>query len=601
MARQYVNMKNLRFMLHQVHNLEEVLQQDYYEMHDLESMDMMLDAAKQMADTYLFPHYEDMDRNEPQLENGEITVHSSVRPFLDAMGEAGWLGAVAPMEVGGMQIPEMLGVAAAFIMSAANNGATGFTGLTTGAANLIVSFGSKAQQDKYLPQMFGGVWQGTMALTEPQAGSSLSDVQTTATPMPDGSYRIRGQKIYISAGDYTETENVVHMLLARIDGAPLGTKGISLFIVPKYRDGASGELVFNDVTPAGVYHKMGQKGTPATHLMFGEKDDCHGYLVGEPHRGLSYMFQMMNEARLLVGLGAVSIASAAYHASLQYAKERPQGRRYRDGERDLSGPQTLIINHPDVRRMLLLQKAIVEGGLSLVMECARFADLAKAGDHAAREHYDLLLDLLTPIAKTYPSEMGIVSISNGLQVLGGGGFCTDFPLENYYRDIRIYPIYEGTTGIQSQDLLGRKVVMKDGKAVKLLMAEVQKTLEAAATFDDLKPYVRQLQEKLATLQEITLHLVPFALQGKVERYLADANLYMEFFGIVVVAWQWLKQGVVAKQHLLSGSEDRAFLESKLHTMKFFFHYELPKTLGLATRLLDDTMLTLVPEAEEVVL
>lgn len=601
MARQYVNLKNLHFLLHEVHHLAEVLEQDYYAMHDLESLNMMLDAAKQMADTYLLPHYEDMDRNEPELLDGEIKVHASMRPFLDAMGESGWLGAVAPMEVGGMQIPEMLGVSAAFIMSAANNGATGFTGLTTGAANLIATFGSKAQQEKYLPPMFAGTWQGTMALTEPQAGSSLSDVQTSATPMPDGSYRIRGQKIYISAGDYTETENVVHMLLARIDGAPAGTKGISLFIVPKYRDGAGGEGVFNDITPVGVYHKMGQKGTPATHLIFGEKEDCHGYLVGEAHRGLSYMFRMMNEARLMVGLGAVSIASAAYYASLQYAKERPQGRRYRDGQRDLTGPQTLIINHPDVRRMLLLQKAIVEGGLSLVMECARFADLAKAGDAEARAHYDLLLDLLTPVAKTYPSEMGIVSISNGLQVLGGGGFCKDFPLENYYRDIRIYPIYEGTTGIQSQDLLGRKVTMKEGKALKLLMAEIQKTLDASAAYEDLRPYADRLREKLATLQEITLHLVPFAMQGKVERYLADANLYMEFFGLVVVAWQWLKQGVVAKQALLGGHDDRTFLESKLHTMKFFFHYELPKTLGLTARLLDDTMLTLVPEAEEVVL
>ncbi|RMG57460.1 MAG: acyl-CoA dehydrogenase [Bacteroidetes bacterium] len=600
MAREYVNMKNLRFLLHDVHQIKEVLAQPYYAEHDLESIDMMLDAVKQLSDTYLFPHYEDMDRNEPQLEGGEIKVHHSVRPYLDAMGEGGWIGAVAPMDLGGMQIPEMLGVSAAFVMAAANNGATGFNGLTTGAANLIVSFGSAEQKEKYLPKMFEGSWQGTMALTEPQAGSSLSDIQTTATPMPDGSYRIRGQKIYISAGDYTETENVVHMLLARIDGAPLGTKGISLFIVPKYREGEHGELVFNDVTPAGLYHKLGQKGTPATHLMYGEKDDCHGYLVGEPHRGLSYMFQMMNEARLLVGLGAVSIASAAYHASLQYAKERPQGRRYEDGKRDLTGPQTPIINHPDVRRMLLLQKAIVEGGLSLVMECARYADLAKAGDEETRAHYELLLDLLTPVAKTYPSEMGIVSISQGLQVLGGGGFCKDFPLENYYRDIRIYPIYEGTTGIQSQDLLGRKVVIKNGKAVKLLMAEIQKTLEAAEAYEDLRPYAEKLRAKLETVQQILMHLVPFAMQGKIERYLSDATLFMELFGLVVVAWQWLKQGVVAKQHLVSGKDDPDFMESKLHTMKFFYHYELPKTLGLAERLLDDTVLTIAEDTRELV-
>ncbi|GAB4409088.1 MAG: acyl-CoA dehydrogenase [Bacteroidia bacterium] len=603
MNRAYVNMKDIRFLLHDVHKLDEVLGLPYFAAHDLESMDFMLDTAKQLADTYLFPYYESMDRDEPELDGDNIRVHDSVLPFIQAMGEGGWFGAVAPEAEGGMQVPAMLGACAAFVFSAANNGAFTFVGLTTGAINLLVAYGSEEQKATYLPHLMDGSWQGTMALTEPQAGSSLSDIQTLAVPQPDGTYKITGQKIYISAGDYRGIDNVVHMLLARIEGAPKGTKGISLFIVPKYREDADGQRIFNDVTPAGVYHKLGQKGTPATHLMFGEKDACYGYLLGEPHKGLNYMFHMMNEARLMVGTGAAAIASAAYHASLKYAQERPQGRRWQQGDRNIDEPQTLIINHADVRRMLFLQKSIVEGGLSLVLECARQIDLSRAGDADEREKSELLLDLLTPLVKTYPSEMGIVSVSNGLQILGGGGFCKDFPLENYYRDIRIYPIYEGTTGIQAMDLLGRKVPMKQGKAIQLLAAEIQRTIESAQDFEELRQYATLLGEELKQFQRVTMKLLGFAMKGEIERFLADATLYIELAGIVVVAWQWLKQGLTAKQQLVAGlakGEGQAFLESKLHTMRFYYHYEVPRTKGLVTRLLDDAVLTLAPAEQEVV-
>ncbi|MEM7370804.1 MAG: acyl-CoA dehydrogenase [Bacteroidota bacterium] len=599
MAREYVNLSNLKFLLHKVHQIEELFQYPYFEHNDSETMDMMLDAAKQLADTYLFPFYEASDREEPELENGTIRVHESVRPYLQAMGEAGWIGGTSSMEDGGMQIPLSLSICAGFINSAANNGVSVYSGLTAGAANLLISFGSEEQKATYLPKMFAGKWQGTMALTEPQAGSSLSDITTTATPMGDGRYKIQGQKIYISGGDYEGIDNIVHMLLARVEGAPMGTKGISLFIVPKYRT-ENGEKISNDVTTAGVYHKMGQKACPAAHLMFGEKNDCHGYLLGEEHRGLSYMFQMMNEARIMVGLGASAVSSAAYYASLQYAKERPQGRRFIKGTRNLEESQTLIINHPDVRRMLLLQKSIVEGSISLVLQGGKYADMAQATEGEEKEKYELLLELLTPVIKTFPSEMGVVSISNGVQVLGGGGYCKDFPLENYYRDIRIYPIYEGTTGIQSMDLLGRKVTMRQGKAMKLLLEEVQKTIEAARTHEELGKYADMLEEKIKVLKKISFHLVGFAMKGQVERFLSDATLYMEFFGILTYAWQWLKQAVIAKQILLTENPvegELEFYESKLHTMKFYFHYELPKTLGLATRLLDDEVLT-IPSSKE---
>lgn len=598
MASKYVSLQNLKFTLNRVHQAHEMSHYEYFKDYDEDAINMMIDAAKQFSDTYLFPFYEDMDRNEPELEDGVVKVHHSVKPLLEAMAEGGYIGAGAPAEYGGMQMPSALSVALGFIMSAANNGAMGFSGLTAGAANLILTFAKEEYKEKYIPNMFAGKWQGTMVLTEPQAGSSLSDITTTAKPIGDGKYRLTGQKIFISGGDYDAVENIIHLVLARVEGAPKGTKGISLFIVPKYRIEENGDFTFNDVTPAGIYHKLGQKGTPAMHLMFGENDDCEGYLVGEENKGLSYMFQLMNEARILVGLGGCAIASAAYYASLEYANERPQGRRLND--KDPDQPQTLIVNHPDVKRMLLLQKSIVEGGFSLVAECAKYWDYTRVLEGEEKEKYELLLEILTPVVKTYPSEMGIVSVSNGLQVLGGSGFCKDFPLENYYRDIRIYPLYEGTTGIQSMDLLGRKVTMKQGKAVKYLFAEVNKDIEAAKTYPELSKYVKILEEKLQVLQSVTMKLIGIAMKGNIELFLSDANLYMDFFGTIAVAWQWLKQATTAKQILLTENpqgEDLKFYESKIHTMKFFFAYEVPKTLGLAQRLMDDEVLTIATERE----
>ncbi len=592
---QYYSRRNLNFLLHEVFNATDLTKYPYYSAHDRETFDMTIDAVTQIADNLMFPYLRDVDRNQPELHNGKVTVHPKVGEYLKAMGEAGLIGTGFSFENGGQQLPELVSSCLGFILMAANNGMM-YTGLTSGAAGLINSFGSDELKQTYVGNMLAGKWQGTMALTEPQAGSSLSDITTSASPQPDGTYRIKGQKVFISAGDHDQCENIIHLMLARIDGAPKGTKGISLFVVPKYRlDGAD-----NDVTSTGIYHKLGQRGVPAMHLTMGDRDDCHGWLVGEPHKGLSYMFQMMNEARIGVGMTGVAIASAAYGASLQYAKERPQSRRLNE-KSALDSPQVPIIQHPDVKRMLLLQKAIVEGSLSLLMEAARCADIAHASeDPEEKEKYHLMLELLTPIAKTYPTEMGLVAVSNGLQVLGGYGFTEDFPLEQLYRDIRITPIYEGTTGIQSQDLLGRKMTMKGGKPAQLLFGEVTKTIAEAETHDELKPYAKALKAELGRLQEVTMSLMPYAMQGDIERFLMDATLYMEMFGIITVAWQWLKQGVVAKNALLTQNpqdDELAFYESKLHTMKFFFHYEVSKTLGLAVRLKDTEVLTITTEKE----
>ncbi len=594
MAATYFSKRNLQFLLHEVFHAEDLTKYAYFEAHDRETFNMVLDSATHIADTLAYPYVKEVDKNQPELKNGQVTVHPKVRELLRALGEAGLIGAGFSFEHGGQQLPLLVNSCIGYILMAANNGMM-FNGLTSGAAHLITSFGSPELLEAYVPNMMSGKWQGTMALTEPQAGSSLSDITTSATPQGDGTYKIKGQKVFISAGDHNGADNIIHLMLARIDGAPKGTKGISLFIVPKYRlDGT-----FNDVISTGIYHKMGQHGTPALHLTMGEADDCIGYLVGEPHQGLPYMFQMMNDARIGVGMTATAISTAAYHAALQYAKERPQSRRLNQ-KSQLDAPQTAIINHPDVRRMLLFQKAVTEGSLSLLLEAARLYDISQVAEGEEKENAFLMLDLLMPMAKTFPSEMGVQSVSQSVQTFGGYGYTEDFPVEQLYRDIRITPIYEGTTGIQAQDLLGRKMTMKGGKAPQLLFAEISKLIAEASTHDDLKPYASALKDELNRVQEVMAVLLPHVMQGDTERYLADASLFLEMMGIVVVAWQWLKQALVAKQALLTQNpqgDELAFYEGKLHTMKYYFHYEVPKTLGLAVRLKDPEVLTIVTEKE----
>ena len=449
--------------------------------------------------------------------------------------------------------------------------------------------------------MLSGEWGGTMCLTEPQAGSSLSDITTKASPTDQDYHMISGQKIFISGGDSQYAENIVHLVLARIEGAPSGTKGISLFVVPKNRPDADGNLTKNDVTTVADFQKMGQRGYCTTHLGFGDANDCRGWLVGEPHQGLKYMFLMMNGARIGVGRGAAAIAMAAYMASLEYANERPQGRKLTStGKKNPDDSQCLIIEHPDVRRMLLLQKVITEGSLSLVLLASKYHDLVQSTiDESEKEKYRLLLEMLTPIAKTYPSEAGAVAVSNGVQVLGGYGFCSDFILQQYYRDIRIFALYEGTTGIQSLDLLGRKVPMANGKGLELLSAEIMQTITAASADDELQAYATKLGGKLKLTQEVLRFLLPFAKKGNHERYLADANLFMEFMSHIVLGWLWLDMAIKAKTSLDKGdktySED--FYKSKIHAMKFYFKYELTKTTALAETMIDEEVLTVKTDNE----
>jgi alkylation response protein AidB-like acyl-CoA dehydrogenase len=591
MAEKFVSKRNLDFLLYEVHGVERLSTLPYFEDHTRETYDLVMDTALKLSRNLMYPYLREMDEKAPVLEDGQVKVHPVVKTMMKEWGEGGWISSSMPYEVGGQQLPITMHMACNYVFAAANFPATGYSGLTTGAAHLILSYGANDLIETYTPRMLAGEWQGTMALTEPQAGSSLSDITSRAEPTDQGYYKIRGQKIFISAGDHDGVENVVHMMLAKIKGAPPGVKGISLFLVPKKRLNSDGTLEPNDVTVVTVYHKLGYRGCPITQLSMGENDDCRGYLVGEPHKGLSYMFQMMNEARIGVGMQATAIGSAAYYASLEYAKERPQGRRL--SSKDPTLPQVPIIEHADIRRMLLFQRAVTEGSLSVILQCAMYSDLAKTEDAEKRARYELLLDLLTPVAKSYPSETGILAVSQGLQILGGYGYCQEFPLEQYYRDIRIHPIHEGTTGIQALDLLGRKVVMKDGQALRLYFEEVQATVQEATPYKELRPYAERLKEALERLQTATMHRVQFAMKGDVEKFLADATLYLELFGIIAVAWQWLVQGVVAQRGLETdcSAMDKQFYEGKLHTMRYFFHYEVPKTYGLASRLMESDGLT----------
>ncbi len=591
-------MDNLRFLLYEVHGIQDLLKYKRYEhIGGIEEINLLINSAKAIADKEMFPFFKVMDDNPVVYKDGKIHSHPQLKNIFKSIADAGWFSSVSALEHGGMQLPFMLYSAAHLIFEAANSSAQGYIGVSTGALELIETFGSKELNDAYVPNMFAGKWQGTMALTEPQAGSSLSDITTSANPTDKDYYEIVGQKIFISAGEHEACENFIHLTLARIKGAPAGTKGISLFVVPKFIQ-QNGELVNNHVLCAGDFQKMGQRGYATTHLIFGESGITKGFLVGEANKGLSYMFQMMNSARIAVGQTAAAVASAAYYASLFYANERPQGRDI--ANKDLSKEQILIINHADVRRMLLQQKSFVEGSLSLVNECLKYYDLEKLTEGEEKEKMYLLLEILTPIVKTYPSDAGITSVSNALQVLGGYGYTMDFDLQQYYRDIRIMSIYEGTSGIQSLDLLGRKIPMQNGKAFQLLVEEIEQSISAAKTYTELKLYADKLTAAIETYKTTLHHLQQFAKQGDLEKYLADANLFMEMSGIVMLGWQWLKQGTVSQKALNAGetsNQTNAFYESKIETMKFFFKYELPKNYAISNTLMNPEMLTIKGEKE----
>jgi len=592
----YTNMEFLKFLLFKVHPIHQLFQYERFAHLNEEQAWMMIESAKLLADQAFAPYFKEMDATPAYYDGkGNVLTHPALKKMIGAAAEQGWIGGSALFEHGGMQLPEMNFETAHHLFQAANNGVQGYLGLSAGAAGLITSFGTIEQLEQYVPKIYSGEWQGTMALTEPQAGSSLSDITTSAKPFSDNSYLIKGQKIFISGGQHEACSNFIHLTLARIEGAPAGVKGISLFIVPKFRPTKEGGLAYNDVYCAGDFQKMGQRGYATTHLSFGDNNNCIGYLVGEPHKGLSYMFQMMNGARISVGLCAASVAMAAYQASLQYCNERPQGRL--PGEKDPTKPPVNIIQHADIQRMLFTQKAIAEGSISLGIECNKFYDLWHAtNDSEEKNKYFLLLEILTPIVKTYPSEHGSRSAALAIQTLGGYGFTTDFPVQQHYRDLKIMSLYEGTTGIQSIDLLGRKVLMEKGKAFQLLLDEIQQVTNYAIQHESIKANAEFLNNEVSRLTWTINHLNKYLEVGKVEKYLADATVFLEMMSYTVIGWQWLKMATKAAELLKSDEitpSNRAFYEGKIHTCQFYFKYEMPHAAACAATLLDASELTFI--------
>ncbi|SFO17466.1 butyryl-CoA dehydrogenase [Geodermatophilus obscurus] len=565
--------RDLEFLLHEWLEVETLTKRPRYAEHSRETFDAVMELAEQIATEHFAPHNRKADENEPRFVDGRVEMIPEVGKALAVFRESGIMAGTFDEEYGGMQLPQTVGQAAFAWFKAANVGTSSYPFLTMGNARLLLAHGSQEQKDTWVRPMLEGRWFGTMALSEPQAGSSLADITTRAEPQDDGTHRLFGNKMWISAGDHELTENIVHLVLAKIPGGPPGVKGISLFVVPKYlltADGAVGER--NDVVLAGLNHKMGYRGTTNTLLNFGEgvhtpggRAGAVGYLVGEPHKGLSYMFHMMNEARIGVGMGATVLGYTGYLHALEYARTRTQGRPA--AAKDPASPMVRLVDHPDVRRMLLAAKSYAQGGLALGLYCARLVDEERTAEtQEERDRAHLLLDTLTPIAKAWPSQWGPVADDLAIQVHGGYGYTRDYPVEQFYRDNRLNPIHEGTNGIQALDLLGRKVTVQGGAGLALLAETISATTARAAgtPFADL---AADVDAALARLTSVTATLWG---TGDPALALANASAYLDAGGHLVVGWLWLEQALATRD------ETSDFHQGKRAAARWFQRWELPK-------------------------
>lgn len=571
--------RDLEFMLFEWLDVERLGERPRFAEHDRSSYEALLALCEEIATEHFATHYRRSDTEEPTFDGEKVTLIPEIEAALRVFAQADLLALTVDEEQGGLQVPHVVASACMAWFTAANIGTAAYSFLTIANARLLLAHGSPEQVERYVRPMLDGRFFGTMTLSEPQAGSSLGDVVTRAVPADDGTYRIFGSKMWISGGDHEMGDTIVHLVLAKLPDAPPGTRGISLFIVPKHlvgEDGSVGER--NDVALAGINHKLGNRGTVNTAPVFGGgaftpggAPGAVGHLVGEPHKGLSYMFHMMNAARLGVGMSATTTAYAAYLKSLAYARSRPQGRHL--GASDPSGPQVPIIEHADVRRMLLAQKSYVEGALALNLYCSRLLDeQATATDDSERLAVAQLLDVLTPIAKSWPSQWGQESCSLAIQVLGGSGYTRDFDVEAHWRDQRLNPIHEGTHGIQALDLLGRKVLGSGGASLQALAARIEGTVARASELGgEPADHATALAAAVARLGEVTTALAGL---GDPARTLANATVYLEAAGHVVVAWMWLEQ-LVAVGH---GEGD--FYEGKRAAARYFFRWELPKVAAM---------------------
>ena len=580
--------QTLEFLLYDWLHAEALTKRERFSDHSRETFGAVFDTCERIAREKFAPFNRLVDTEEPRFDGEKVILPRASYDAWNAYVGTGLLSAAQDYGIGGMQLPYMIEAPANAIFTIASASIAGGM-LTTGNANLLMAHGTELQKQVFAQNEFSGRWSGTMALSEPQAGSSLSDVSTRATPDGDDfeadplgpRYRLKGNKMWISAAEHELTENIVHLVLAKIPGADgklvPGTKGISLFIVPKKLADADGQLTGerNDVALAGLNHKLGWRGTPNTLLNFGEgkfpvrgKAGAIAYLVGKPGEGLRCMFHMMNEARIAIGMGATALGLAGYYASLDYAKQRPQGRPVGPEGKDPSKPQVRIIEHADVKRMLLAQKAYAEGALALVLYCSRLVDELHTGTPESALESRLLLEVLTPIVKSWPSELCLEANSLAIQVHGGYGYTRDFPVEQYWRDQRLNMIHEGTHGIHANDLLGRKVVMDGGRGLLLLAQHINRTIGRAMQRGGHAEYGNALGK---ALQQIGAATKAAWATGNPVDALANAVPYMQAFGHMVVAWMWLDVALAVPD----GATDPANT-GRLAATRYFFHYELPK-------------------------
>jgi butyryl-CoA dehydrogenase len=588
--------RTVDFLLYDWLAVEALCSRSRYSEHSRQTFASVLDTCERIAQERFAPFNRQVDIDEPRIEDDAVVLPRCAYDAARAYVESGMLAASQDYDIGGMQLPCVVEMAANAFFSKAGIGLGGGSMLTAGNAKLLMAHGTELQRTVFAKNEFAGKWFGTMCLSEPQAGSSLSDITTRAVPDgpdhladPLGSrFRLYGSKMWISNGDHELSENIVHLVLAKIvhtNGSLIpGTKGISLFIVPKKLADTKGRLTGerNDVTLAGLNHKLGYRGIPNALLNFGEgrfpargSAGAIGYLVGEPGGGLRCMFHMMNEARIAVGLGAVAIGYAGYEASIDYARTRRQGRPVGPGGKDPSSPPVRIIEHADVRRMLLAQKSYVEGGLALELYCARLVDEMKTGSTNEARQASALLDLLTPVAKSWPSEWCLEANSLAIQVHGGYGYARDFPVEQLWRDNRLNMIHEGTHGIQGLDLLGRKVLSNGGSAFDLLGARVAATIDRGTSNEGLSGFASTLRGSFERLRKAT---EAAWATGNPDEALANATPYLQAFGHVIVAWLWLDVALAAaRMRDAQITQNRpSYLRGKLQAARYFFDYELPK-------------------------
>jgi butyryl-CoA dehydrogenase len=566
----------LPFQLYDVLATESLCEHERFNEHSRETFDAVIETANKMATNLFLPHNHIADKNEPKFDGKKVSMIDDVKIAFDAFRESGFIAGRYSFDDGGMQLPETVMTAVSGYFMAANPSTTAYPFLTAAAINVISHFASQGLKDAFMPRMLTGDFTGTMALTEPHAGSSLADIHTTGSLQDDGSYRIKGSKIYISGGEHELSDNIVHLVLAKIPGGPAGVKGISLFVVPKYRlndDQSVGQR--NDVQLAGLLHKLGYRGTTSTALTFGENDDCHGYLVGEPHFGLRYMFMMMNEARIGVGFGAAMIAYRGYQYSLDFAKDRTQGRAAPNNKpEDAAAP---IIAHGDVKRMLLAQKAYSEGGMSLCLYGSNLIDrINTCKDDSEKQALGELLDLLTPVLKAWPSEFGPKANDLGIQVLGGSGYTREYYAEQFWRDNRLNPIHEGTNGIQALDLSFRKLWQNKGQGLSVFKRELEKDL-ANVTTTETAAMVKKLTPYLNHLHDVVVHLSQIMQTEKAITLSGNAQAMMNIFSSIVVSWIWIRQASTAEK-LLEKSSDvqkQDFYKGKIQAAKYYIAWELP--------------------------